>query len=248
MSMIHLEGKSTLVTGAGGAIGGAVALAFARSGGAVACADLNEEAAAKVAGQIRAEGGRAVAIRLDIGQPGAADEAVATTIETFGRLDVLANIAGAGGAGHTLLEQTQEFWDRMLLINLTGTMWMCRAALPQMIRQGRGSIINTTSVAGLVGTAGSTAYSAAKAGLLGFTKALAKEEACHRINVNAVAPGLIDTPMSRARGSTDHPERMVIWPRIGLPEDCAGLYLYLASDAAEFVTGQVVSPNGGGVM
>lgn len=246
--MIHLAGKAALVTGAGGAIGGATARAYARAGARVACADLNLPAAEAVVGEIRAEGGEAFALAVDVGRPGAAEEAVAATVAAFGRLDVLANIAGAGGTGMFLLEQPQELWDRMLLVNLTGTMWMCRAALPQMIRQGRGSIINTSSVTGVAGTAGSTAYAAAKAGVVGFTKALAKETARHRINVNAVAPGLIDSPMSRARGTTGEPEKWVLWPRIGAPDDCAATYLFLASDAAEFITGQVISPNGGGWM
>lgn len=248
MAMIHLEGKVALVTGAGGAIGGATAMAYARAGARVVCADLNEESAGRVAEAIRSEGGQAISTALDVGRAGAAEEAVAATLESFGRLDVLANIAGAGGTGSHLLDQSQELWDRMLLVNLTGTMWMCRAALPQMQKQGRGSIINTSSVTGMAGYPGSTAYAAAKAGIIGFSKALAKEVAPQRISVNVVAPGLIDSPMSRARGTTLEPQRWVLWPRIGEPDDCAALFLYLASDAAEFVTGQVVSPNGGGLI
>jgi len=108
--------------------------------------------------------------------------------------------------------------------------------------------VNTSSVTGIAGYPGSTAYAAAKAGIIGFSKALAKEVAQYRVNVNVVAPGLIDSPMSRARGTTEEPGKWVIWPRIGRPEDCAALFLYLASDAAEFITGQVVSPNGGGLI
>lgn len=248
MSGIHLQGKVALVTGAGGAIGGATAVAYAAAGACLVCADLNEEGAEATADRIRSAGGKAIVLGLDVGRPGAAEEAVATTVAAFGRLDVLANIAGAGGTGAALLEQSQELWDRMLLVNLTGTMWLCKAALPLMLSQGRGSIINTSSVTGIAGTAGSSAYAAAKAGVIGFSKALAREVAGRRINVNVVAPGLIDSPMSRARGTTGEPQKWVLWPRIGEPDDCASLFLYLASDAAEFITGQVISPNGGGLI
>lgn len=244
MPVVSLETKVALVTGAGGAIGSATALAFAHSGAAVTCLDVQQDVL-ETAARIQSGGGRALGLVLDVGQPGAAQEAVAATMGAWGRLDVLANIAGIGAS---LLDQSQELWDQMLLVNLTATMWMCKATLPTMIRQRRGAIINTTSVTGLAGTAGSTAYAAAKAGVIGFTKALAKEVAKFRINVNAVAPGLIDTPMSRARGTTREPERWTLWPRVGTPEDCAALFLFLASDASEFITGQVISPNGGGLM
>jgi 3-oxoacyl-[acyl-carrier protein] reductase len=247
MSTLDLETKIALITGAGGAIGSSTAHEFARKGAAVACVD-NRETVLETARRIQIEGGKALGLVLDVARRGSAEKAVAATVATWGRLDVLANIAGIGGSGATLLEQPQELWDQMLLVNLTGTMWMCKAALPAMIQQRRGAIINTTSVTGLAGTSGSTAYAAAKAGVIGFTKALAKEVAQFRINVNAVAPGLIDTPMSRARGTTQEPEKWLIWPRVGMPEDCAALFLFLASDASEFITGQVISPNGGGLM
>lgn len=247
MLAMDLETKIALVTGAGGAIGSSTAQVLAQRGAAVTCVDIRENVL-ETAGRIQSGGGKALGLVLDVGRPGAAEEAVAATVATWGRLDVLANIAGIGGIGANLLEQPQELWDRMLLVNLTGTMWMCKAALPTMIQQRRGAIINTTSVTGLAGSAGSTAYAAAKAGVIGFTKALAKEVAQFRINVNAVAPGLIDTPMSRARGTTREPEKWTIWPRVGMPEDCAALFLFLASDASEFITGQVISPNGGGLM
>lgn len=246
--MIHLKNKVALVTGAGGAIGRATALAYAAAGARVVCADLNGAAAEETARRIRATGGAALSHTLDVAQPGAAEQVVETTVAAYGRLDVLANIAGAGGTGAYLLEQPQELWDRLIQVNLTGTMLMCKAALPHMIRQGRGVIINTSSVTGIVGAPGSTAYAAAKAGVIGFSKALAKEVARYRINVNVVAPGLIDTPMSRARGTVRLVDQWVLWPRIGVPEDCAALYLFLASDAAEFITGQVLSPNGGGLI
>ena len=246
MAVISLDGKVALVTGAAGAIGGATARAFAAAGARVACADLRDPT--PLVEDVRAQGGEAIALTVDVARVGDAEAAVAATVASFGRLDVLANIAGAGGTGATLLEQSQELWDRLLLVNLTGTMWMCRAALPQMIKQQRGAIVNTSSVTGIAGYAGSTAYAAAKAGIIGFSKSLAKEVAKDRINVNVVAPGLIESPMSQARGTTAEPAKWVIWHRIGRPDDCAAAFLFLASDAAEFITGQVISPNGGGLI
>ncbi len=247
MPGMTLEGKVAIVTGAGGAIGGATAEVFAREGAAVLCLD-SSVSVQEVVRRIEAGGGRSIGMELDISDPHSAEVATAAALEAWGRVDVLANVAGIGGTGTPLLDQPQDLWDRMLLVNLTATMWMCKSVLPVMIRQGRGSIVNTSSVTGISGAAGSTAYAASKAGVIGFTKALAKEVAQHRINVNAIAPGLIDSPMSRARGTTRHPKNWVLWPRIGIPDDCASLFLFLASEAAEFITGQVVSPNGGGFM
>jgi NAD(P)-dependent dehydrogenase (short-subunit alcohol dehydrogenase family) len=246
MTAINLEGKVALVTGAAGAIGEAVARAYAEAGARVVCASRKDTSG--LVEELRAKGAEATALTFDLAHQGDAERMVAETVATYGRLDVLANIAGMGGTGFYLLDQGQEWWDQILLVNLTGTMWMCKAALPQMIQQGRGSIINTSSVTGQSGQAGSTAYAAAKAGIMGFSKALAKEVAQHRINVNVVAPGLIDSAMSRARGNWDRWKEWVLWPRPGVAEDCAGLYLLLASDASEFITGQIVSPNGGGFI
>jgi 3-oxoacyl-[acyl-carrier protein] reductase len=132
-------------------------------------------------------------------------------------------------------------------MDLTSAFLMCRAVLPHMIAAGGGRMVNLSSITALMGVAGSTHYAAAKAGVIGFSKSLAREVASMRINVNVVAPGLIDTDMSRKRG-IDHQRHLVAWPRIGEPQDVAGLVAFLLSDQAEFITGQVLSPNGGAYM
>lgn len=244
----ELDGRVALVTGAGRGIGLATALALARRGASLAINDLD-----------RAEAERAAALAADLGVQAAicpADVADAQQVQgmvqmalaRFGRLDILINNAGIGGRGHTLLEVTLDEWQRMIAVDLTGVFLCCQAAVPAMIRQGGGKIVNISSVFGLHGAAGSVPYSAAKAGVIGLTKALAQELAAYRINVNAVAPGVIDTAMSRARGTVETMRAAVLWPRLGCPEDVAELVAYLVSPRAEFITGQVISPNGGSHM
>jgi NAD(P)-dependent dehydrogenase (short-subunit alcohol dehydrogenase family) len=165
----------------------------------------------------------------------------------LGGLDVLVNNAGIGGVGQTILDSSLEDWNRMLRVNLTGTFLCCRAAVPLMRENGRGSIINLSSITGITGAPGSVPYGAAKAGVIGMTRSLAREVAAWRINVNAIAPGLIDTDMSRARGQ-ESSRAAVLWPRIGVPDDIAYLAVFLASDESEFITGQVVGSNGGALM
>ena len=172
---------------------------------------------------------------------------VTATTGHWGRVDILINNAGIGGVGKTLLELSPAEWRRMIEVDLIGVYLGCRAVLPQMIEQQRGSIITISSITGQMGMAGSTHYAAAKAGVIGFSKALAQEVAQHTINVNVIAPGLVDTDMSRARG-IDHQSRLVRWPRIGTVTDIAWAAAYLASDRAEFITGAVLNINGGAYM
>jgi 3-oxoacyl-[acyl-carrier protein] reductase len=169
------------------------------------------------------------------------------TIEAWGRVDILVNNAGIGGVGKSLLELEIEEWQRMIDVDLTGVFLSCQTILPHMIEQKRGSIVNIASITGQMGVAGSTHYAAAKAGVIGFTKSLAQEVAPYYINVNAIAPGLVDTDMSRSRG-IDHQRHLVRWPRIGKTDDIAWAVAYLVSDQAEFVTGAVLNVNGGAFM
>lgn len=243
----RLAGKRAIVTGAGRGIGLAIAAAFLQEGAWVLLNDLRADLLEAARTKLADSAGHVVFHQGDVSDPASVAAMVALARETFGGVDVLVNNAAIGGTGKTLLELSLEEWERFLRVDLTSVFLCCQAVMPLMLEQGRGSIINLSSITGLAGTAGSIPYAAAKAGVLGLTKSLARELAPHRINVNAIAPGLIDTEMSRARGQEES-RRAVLWPRIGTPEDVAWLAVYLASDEAEFVTGQVISPNGGAWM
>lgn len=243
----RLAGKRAIVTGAGRGIGLAIAMAFVQEGARVLLNDVRGDLLEQARSRLPATTGRVVCHRGDVADPGSVAEMVALARDALGGVDVLVNNAAIGGTGKTLLELTLEEWERFLRIDLTSVFVCCQAVVPLMLQQERGSIINLSSITGLAGAAGSVPYAAAKAGVLGLTRALARELAPHRINVNAIAPGLIDTEMSRARGQEES-RRAVLWPRIGVPADVAWLAVYLASDEAEFVTGQVISPNGGAWM
>lgn len=243
----RLTGKQALVTGAGRGIGAAIATRFAAEGASLVLNDIDRDSVSAVARQCRTMG---VPVRVSVGDvanPAHVDRLFAEAARNLAGLNILVNNAGIGGVGRTILESDIEEWNRMIAVDLTSTFLCCRQAVPLMREAGRGSIINLSSVTGIVGTAGSVPYSAAKAGVIGLTRSLAKETAQWKINVNAIAPGLIDTEMSRARGQ-ERSSADVLWPRIGTPDDIAHLAVYLASDEAEFVTGQIISPNGGAVI
>lgn len=243
----RLTGKRAIVTGAGRGIGQAIARAFLTEGAAVLINDIDESLLAQSAEMLGVEGERLAAAAGDVANPDDVRRMVARAVGGFGGVDILVNNAGIGGVGKTLLSLSLSEWDLMIRVDLTSVFVCCQAAVPLMLEQGRGSIINLSSITGVEGTAGSVPYAAAKAGVIGLTKSLAKELAQHRINVNAIAPGLIDSEMSRARGQQKS-AAAVLWPRIGEPDDIARLAVYLASDEAEFVTGQVISVNGGAWM
>lgn len=243
----RLAGKRAIVTGAGRGIGEAIARAFAAEGARLVLNDARENAVDDLANELRLTGVEAYAVGGDISNPVTVEHLATTAVEAFEGLDVLVNNAGVGGVGRTILETDLEEWERMLRINLTGTFLCCRAVLPLMRAGNRGSIINMSSITGATGAAGSVPYAAAKAGIIGLSKSLAREVAALRINVNVVAPGLIDTEMSRARGQ-EETRAGVLWPRIGEPEDIANLAVFLASEESEFITGQVIAPNGGALM
>lgn len=239
-----LSRRRAMVTGAGRGIGRAAAVALTRAGARVAVNDIDAPAAQETAHAIRAGGGEAWSVPGDVADPGQVEAMVAAAVQALGGLDVLVNNAGIGGRGAPLGEVRLEEWERMLRVNLTSMFLTSKAALPHLLRGQHGCIINVSSVTGMTGWSGSVPYAAAKAGVIGFSKALARELAPVKVRVNVVAPGLIDTRMARERG-LDHQRHLVLWPRLGVPEDVAGAIVYLASDAAEYVTGQVLSPNGG---
>ena len=246
-SNILKQRQVVLITGAARGIGRAIAERLARDGHHLALNDIDGDTLARVAGRINKAGSPVLEYAGDVSNPETIGRMVNTVIARFGVIDSLVNNAGIGGIGKSLLELTLDEWEEMIRVDLTSTFLLCRAVLPDMIARQRGRIVNISSITAMMGVAGSTHYAAAKAGVIGFSKSLAREVADKRINVNVIAPGLIDTDMSRKRG-IDHQQHLVAWPRIGKPRDIAGVVAFLLSDEAEFITGQVLSPNGGAYM
>jgi 3-oxoacyl-[acyl-carrier protein] reductase len=246
--MTTWEGRVALVTGASRGIGRAAARALAAREASVV-ASARGDHADPVAVEIRASGGRAEARALDVTEPAAIEATVAEVVSHYGRLDILVNNAGIT-RDQLLLRLKREDWDAVLDTNLTAVAMLTRAALKPMIKQRSGRIISLTSVVGQAGNAGQANYAAAKAGLIGFTKAVALEVASRGITVNAVAPGVIDTDMTRALSQdaqTGWADRIPL-RRLGTPEDVAEAVVFLASDEASYITGHVLAVNGGMYM
>jgi len=266
---LGLKGKVAIVTGAGRHIGRQIALTLAEEGAKVVVNDLFPERADGVASEIKAAGGEAIGVKADVTSGEEVNEMVKKTLEQFGRVDILVNNAGvpaplpdedlaASGATGLFADTTKENWDRFIDLNLYGVLNCTRAAIGPMINQRYGKIVNIISDAGRVGEPRMTAYAAAKAGIMGFSKALAKEVGRHCINVNCVSLGA--TPQEALWDQMGIPQEQVeermqailrLYPlgrglqRLGRPSDAANAATFLASDAATWITGQVLSVNGG---
>lgn len=247
---MELAGKVALVTGGSRGIGRAIALAMAIEGADVAINYLQNEAKANGAcKEISAAGRKCVAIKADISSWQQTELLIEKTIAEFGKIDILVNNAGIT-RDNLLLRMKLEDWNDVIASNLTGVFNCSKLALKPMLKQKWGRIINITSVVGLVGNAGQSNYAAAKAGLIGFTKSLAKEVASRNILVNAIAPGFIATDMTDGLSAEDKTKLLTGVPlgRFGNPEDVASVVTFLASERANYITGQTIAVDGGMVM
>ncbi len=243
---LKLSGKVALVTGAAQGIGKAIALLLARNGADIAVSDINLEKAEETAKEISAIGPKAMAVKVDVANLSDVERMVEGILEKLAKIDILVNNAGIT-RDKLVLRMTEEDWDAVLGVNLKGTFNCTKAVLRHMAKQRSGKIVNIASVVGEMGNAGQANYSASKAGVIGLTKTIAKEYAQRGINVNAIAPGYIETPMTEAlpEKAKEELRKLIPMERLGRPEDVAEAVLFLVSEESSYITGQVLNVNGG---
>lgn len=243
---MRVEGKTAVVTGAASGIGWATAQAMASAGAAVIVADINQEAGERAAAELRAGGSRATYVPLDVGSNTSIGQFAQEAVAFTGQVDILVNGAGWGKI-QPFMENTPEFWQKVVAVNFAGPVALTHALLPGMIERHQGRIVNIASDAGRVGSLGETVYAGAKAGLIGFTKSLSREMARHGINVNCVCPGPTDTPLLAAVPEKHREafQRAIPMRRFGQPSEIADAVLFFACDRSTYITGQVLSVSGG---
>jgi len=245
---MRLEGKVAMITGAGSGIGEGCALMFAREGANIAVIDIDQAAAEKTASAIRQMGRQALALKTDVGDAGQVEAAVKKTIDELGGIHILINNAGLS-LGGTIIDEKLENWDRMINVVLRGTYLCSRFAGRWMVANRTGKVVNISSIQGALGSSGMNSYVSSKAGVMALTRAMAAEWAQYGINVNCIAPGIINTPMTQktiAKFMT--PERLkahVPLNRMGTPEDIAKCALFLCTDDSSFITGTTIPVDGG---
>jgi len=243
---MNLGGKIAVVTGAGQGIGKAIALCLAQAGADLAVADINGEGVSRVAEDIRALGRQALTVTIDVTSLSECEAMMKEVVEHLGAIDIIVNNAGIT-RDTVLLRMKEEQWDQVMAVNLKGTFNCTKAAIRYLFKQKSGRVINIASVTGAMGNPGQANYSASKAAVMGFTKAVAREYADRGITVNAVAPGFIKTAMTDSIPEKEREAMIAQIPakRLGTPEDVAHAVCFLASDAAGYITGQVLHLNGG---
>ena len=251
---MRIKDKVALVTGGGRGIGRAICLRLANEGAKVAVVDILEQEAAQTAEEIKAKGAQALALKTDVTQLDQVRACVQKIKDTWGAVDILVNNAGWDKV-EPFVDSQPETWDKVIAINLKGPINFCHAVIPQMIERGAGKIITISSDAGRVGSTGEAVYSACKAGVIGFSKTLARELARSKINVNVVCPGPTDTALLKQVTAGERGARIieamtkaVPFRRLGQPEEIANAVAFFASPDADFVTGQVLSVSGGLTM
>ena len=252
---MKLTGKTALVTGGGRGIGRAIALALAREGAQVAVLDILRDNAEAVRREIDALGVKGLVLAADLTRRAEVEGAVGELIGQWGQLDILVNNAGWDKL-ELFLESEEETWDKIIAVNFKGMLYTCKTALPHLAERGGGRVINIASDAGRVGSMGEAVYAGTKGAVIAFSKTLARELARFRITVNVVCPGLTETPLlqgirdqsPKSQRVIEAVTRAIPLGRVGQPEDVAGAVVYLASPAADYVTGQTLSVSGGLTM
>ncbi len=243
---MKLSGKVALITGAAQGIGKAVALLLARNGADIVVSDINLEKAEETAREIESIGVKAMAVKVNVASLVDVEQMSGAVLERFGKIDILVNNAGIT-RDKLILRMTEEDWDAVLDVNLKGTFNCTKTVVRHMAKQRSGKIVSIASVVGEMGNAGQVNYAASKAGVIGLTKTIAREFAQRRINVNAIAPGYIETPMTEVLPEKVKEELKQLIPmeRLGKPEDIAEAVLFLVSEESNYITGHVLKVNGG---